>query len=129
LEALADWLVEQGVTLAGMESTATCRKPVFYALEDRMGAWLSNAAHMNTVPGRKSDVWDAEWIAQLLEHPPVTRPRRTCRRRRFAGCGNLTRYRVQLMGIDPGCGAAAEADPERRSIKLSAVAQASKECG
>jgi hypothetical protein len=43
LEAMADWLVESGVTLAGMESTATYWKPVFYALEDRMGTWLLNA--------------------------------------------------------------------------------------
>ncbi len=43
-----------------MESTATYRKPVFYALEERMGTWLLNAAHMKAVPGRKSDVRDAE---------------------------------------------------------------------
>ena len=68
LEAMADWLVEQGVTLAGMESTATYWKPVLYCLEERMGTWLLNAAHIKAVPGRKSDVRDAEWIAQLLEH-------------------------------------------------------------
>ena len=70
LQVMADWLVECGVTLAGMESTATYWKPVFYALEDRMGTWLLNATHMKAVPGRKSDVKDAEWIAQLLEHGP-----------------------------------------------------------
>jgi hypothetical protein len=43
LEAMADWLVESGVTLAGMESTATYRKPVSYAPQDRMGTWLLNA--------------------------------------------------------------------------------------
>ena len=51
-----------------MESTATYWKPVFYCLEDRMECWLLNAAHMKAVPGRKTDVRDAEWIAQLLEH-------------------------------------------------------------
>src|SRR5215203_4994852 len=104
LEAMADWLVESGVTLAGMESTATYWKPVFYALEDRMGTWLLNAAHMKAVPGRKSDVKDAEWIAQLLEHglvAPSFVPVPEIRRLR-----NLTRYRVQLMGTGPGtrCG-------------------------
>jgi transposase len=51
-----------------MESTSTYWKPVFYCLEERMETWLLNAAHMKAVPGRKSDVKDAEWIAQLLEH-------------------------------------------------------------
>ena len=47
--------------------------------------WLLNAAHMKAVPGRKTDVRDAEWIAQLLEHGLLRR--RSCRRRRSAGCG------------------------------------------
>lgn len=50
-----------------------------------MTVWLLNAAHMKAVPGRKSDVRDAEWIAQLLEHGCCRR--RSCRRRRSAGCG------------------------------------------
>ena len=55
LVVMADWLVDQGVTLAAMESTATYWKPVFYCLEERMECWLLNAAHMKAVPGRKSD--------------------------------------------------------------------------
>jgi hypothetical protein len=43
-------------------------RPHFYCLEEVMEVWLLNAAHMKAVPGRKSDVRDAEWIAQLLEH-------------------------------------------------------------
>ena len=65
---MADWLEECGVELAAMESTATYWKPVFYCLEERMECWLLNAAHMKAVPGRKTDVKDAEWIAQLLEY-------------------------------------------------------------
>ena len=53
---MADWLVEQGVTLAAMESTSTYWKPVFYCLEERMECWLLNAGHMKAVPGRKTDV-------------------------------------------------------------------------
>ena len=120
LEAMADWLVECGVTLAGMESTATYWKPVFYALEDRMGTWLLNAAHMKAVPGRKSDVKDAEWIAQLLEHglvAPSFVPRPEIRRLR-----NLTRYRVQLMGDRTRDAVRLEQLLEDASIKLSVVA-------
>jgi transposase len=120
LEAMADWLVDQGVTLAGMESTATYWKPVFYALEDRMGTWLLNAAHMKAVPGRKSDVRDAEWIAQLLEHglvAPSFVPAPEIRRLR-----NLTRYRVQLMGDRTRDATRLERLLEDASIKLSVVA-------
>lgn len=120
LQVMADWLVEQGVTLAGMESTATYWKPVFYALEDRMGTWLLNAAHMKAVPGRKSDVHDAEWIAQLLEHglvAPSFVPSPEIRRLR-----NLTRYRVQLMGDRTRDAVRLEKLLEDASIKLSAVA-------
>ena len=62
------WLVEAGVSIAAMESTSVYWKAPFYCLEEVMEAWLLNAAHMKAVPGRKSDVRDAEWIAQLLEH-------------------------------------------------------------
>ena len=61
-----------------------------------MEVWLLNAAHMKAVPGRKSDVRDAEWIAQLLEHgllAPSLVPPPDIRRLRM-----LTRYREQLMG-------------------------------
>jgi hypothetical protein len=64
---MREWLIESGVTIAAMESTSTYWKPPFYCLEDVMDVWLLNAAHMKAVPGRKTDVRDAEWIAQLLE--------------------------------------------------------------
>jgi transposase len=68
LQVMRDWLLECGVTHAAMESTSTYWKPPFYCLEEQMTVWLLNAAHMKAVPGRKTDVRDAEWIAQLLEH-------------------------------------------------------------
>ena len=68
LRVMRDWLVESGVTIAAMESTSTYWKGPFYCLEEVMEVWLLNAAHMKAVPGRKTDVRDAEWIAQLLEH-------------------------------------------------------------
>ena len=74
-----------------MESTGVYWKPVFYVLEDAMECWLLNARHLRNVPGRKTDVADAAWIAGLVEHglvrpsfvPPA--PIRELR--------NLTRYR------------------------------------
>ena len=85
-----------------------------------MECWLRNAAHMKAVPGRKTDVRDAEWIAQLLEHglvspsfvpPPEVRTLR-----------NLTRYRLQLMGDRTRDAGRLEKLLEDASIKLSVVA-------
>ena len=66
LLALRDWLEAHGVTHVAMESTGVYWKPVYYALEDAFRTRLVNAAHLAKVPGRKTDVKDAEWIAQLL---------------------------------------------------------------
>jgi transposase len=96
LRVMRDWLIEAGVTIAAMESTSTYWKPPVYCLEEVMVVWLLNAARMKAVPGRKSDVRDAEWIAQLLEHgllAPSFVPPPQIRRLRM-----LTRYRMQLMG-------------------------------
>lgn len=68
LLALRDWLLANGVTLVGMESTGVYWRPVFYTLEEGIECWLLNAAHLRNVPGRKTDVADAEWIAQLVDH-------------------------------------------------------------
>ncbi|WP_222432365.1 IS110 family transposase [Leekyejoonella antrihumi] len=105
LRLMRDWLLEQGVGIAAMESTSTYWKAPFYCLEEVMQVWLLNAAHMKAVPGRKSDVRDAEWIAQLLEHgllAPSFVPPPPVRRLRM-----LTRYRVQLLG-----------DRTRESVRL-----------
>ena len=96
LLVMRDWLLECGVTIAALESTSTYWKGCFYCLEDHMQVWLLNAAHMHAVPGRKTDVKDSEWIAQLLEHGllnPSFVPPPDIRRLRM-----LTRHRVQLMG-------------------------------
>lgn len=68
LLALRDWLVALGVTRVGMEATGVYWKPVLYVLEDDLDCWLLNARHMRNVPGRKTDVGDAQWICQLTEH-------------------------------------------------------------
>jgi transposase len=68
LLALLDWLRSYEVELVGMESTGVYWRAVYYLLEDHMECWLLNAQHLRNVPGRKTDVKDAEWICQLVEH-------------------------------------------------------------
>src|SRR5689334_12250827 len=72
LEALAEWLAAEKVTLVGMESTGIYWKPVYYVLEDSFPVWVINAEHLRNVPGRKTDVADSMWIAQLIEHGLVS---------------------------------------------------------
>ena len=92
---LREWLEEQGVTDVAMESTGVYWKPIYYVLEEAFTCLLVNAAHIKQLPGRKTDVLDCVWIAQLLEHgllrgsfvPPV--PIRELR--------DLTRYRKGLI--------------------------------
>jgi transposase len=95
LLALRDWLEAHGVTHVAMESTGVYWKPVYYVLEERFACLVVNAAHLKHVPGRKTDVQDCVWIAQVLEHgllrgsfvPPA--PIRELR--------DLTRYRKSLI--------------------------------
>jgi len=68
LLALQDWLAAHQVTHVAMESTGVFWKPVYYVLEARFTVLLVNAAHVKQVPGRKTDVRDCQWIAELLEH-------------------------------------------------------------
>ncbi len=92
---LADWLTAEGVTQVAIESTGVFWKPVFNVLEGSVEVILVNAQHIKAVPGRKTDVRDCEWLAQLLEHgllrasfiPP--QPIRELR--------DLTRYRTSLV--------------------------------
>jgi len=92
---LADWLAAGGCTHVGLESTGEFWKPVFNLLESSFEVWLLNAQHIQAVPGRKTDVRDAEWIADLLRHglvrpsfiPP--RPQRELR--------ELTRHRTNFV--------------------------------
>jgi transposase len=124
LQVMRDWLLEEQVSIAAMESTSTYWKPAFYCLEEVMEVWLLNAAHMKAVPGRKSDVRDAEWIAQLLEHgllAPSFVPPPDIRRLRM-----LTRYREQLMGDRTRELVRLELMLEDASIKLSSVVSSLK---
>src|SRR3954467_7801956 len=96
LEAMAEWFSDEGVTEIAMEATGSDGKPGWDVLEGRpFGVKLVNAHHVKILPGRKSDVLDAEWLAELLEHgllrgsfvpPPAIRELR-----------DLTRYRKRLI--------------------------------
>ena len=67
LLALREWLQAHGVRQVAMESTGVYWKPVYYVLEEGFEVLLVNMRHLTLVPGRKSDVRDSEWLAQLLE--------------------------------------------------------------
>lgn len=68
LLALADWLTVNGCTHVAMESSGVYWKPIFNLLEGQFELMVVNAQHIKAVPGRKTDVRDAEWIADLLRH-------------------------------------------------------------
>ena len=68
LLALVDWLLSLGITHVAMESTGEFWKPVYNLLEGSFTVWVVNAQHIKQVPGRKTDVKDAEWIAELQSH-------------------------------------------------------------
>jgi transposase len=68
LLALRAWLSDQRVTHVAMEATGVYWKPIYYMLEDGFELLLVNPAHFKQVPGRKTDVADCAWLAQLLEH-------------------------------------------------------------
>jgi transposase len=95
LLACVDWLESLQIEMVAMESTGVFWKPLFNLLEAHLPVMLVNAQHMKAVPGRKTDVKDSEWIADLLRHgllkasfiPP--QPIRDLR--------DLTRYRKTLM--------------------------------
>jgi transposase len=71
LEQLGDWLAARGVQLVALESTGVYWKAPYYALEGRFEVWLCNACHVKKVPGRKTDLSDAEWLADVAAHGMV----------------------------------------------------------
>jgi transposase len=68
LLALADWLRAGEVSHVAMESTGVFWRPVYNILESEFTVLVVNAKHIKYVPGRKTDVKDAAWIAQVLQH-------------------------------------------------------------
>lgn len=120
LMELVDWLTELGCTHVAMESTGVYWKPVYNLLEGIFETLVVNAQHIKNVPGRKTDVTDAEWIAQLLQHgllrasfiPP--QPLRELR--------ELIRYRKTLVQTRSAEVNRIQKTLEGANIKLSSVA-------
>jgi transposase len=120
LLTLADWLLEAGVTHVAMESTGVYWKPIYHVLEGQFELLLVNAQHIKQVPGRKTDVKDCAWIAQLLQHgllksslvpPPFQRELR-----------DLTRQRTQLASEQARVAQRIQKVLEDANIKLASVA-------
>jgi transposase len=113
LVALRAWLLAMGVTHVGMESTGVYWQPVHAALEGAFTLIVGNAAHMRNVPGRKTDVKDAEWTAELIRHglvkasfvpPPQVRVLRELVRHRKALAGTLAAERNRTLKLLEGAG-------------------------
>ena len=120
LLALADWLGQHGVTHVAMEATGEYWKPIWNLLEGLFQLLLVNARHIKQVPGRKTDVKDSEWIAELLQHGLLrgsfvpAAPQRHLR--------ELTRQRVQLMRQKASVANRIQKILEDANIKLASVA-------
>jgi transposase len=120
LLALADWLTEAGCTHVAMESTGVYWKPIWNLLEDTFALLLVNPRDSKVVPGRKTDVTDAEWIADLLRHGLLrssyvpARPQRELR--------ELTRYRTALVRERTAEANRLQKTLEGANIKLASVA-------
>jgi transposase len=120
LLSLAEWLAEQGVTHLAMESTGVYWKPVWNILEGQFQMLLVNARHIKQVPGRKTDVKDSEWIAELLQHGLLrgsfvpAAPQRELR--------ELTRQRTQFMHQKASVANRVQKILEDANIKLASVA-------
>jgi transposase len=121
LEALADWLTAEGVTQVVMEATGQYWKPVWYVLEETgFRLLLVNARHVKILPGRKTDVCDAAWLAELLEHgllrgsfvPPAA----------IRQLRDLTRYRKRLIQTHSAECQRIHKTLEDAGIKLDSVA-------
>lgn len=120
LLALSDWLKGHGVTHAAMESTGVYWRPIYQLLEGNFTLLVANAQHIKRLPGRKTDVTDAEWLADLLRHGLIApsfvpaQPQRELR--------ELTRHRSNVTGRRAQCINELHRTLEGTNIKLSSVA-------
>jgi len=120
LVAMAEWLAAMSVTHVAMESTGVYWKPIFNILEAQFEILLVNARHMKNVPGRKTDIRDCQWIAQLLQHGLLKGsfiPPRWQRELR-----DLTRQRTQLIDEASRISNRIQKVLEDANVKLGSVA-------
>jgi transposase len=95
LNQLREWLAQEGCTAVAMEGTGVYWKPVFNVLEGQCELLVTNAEHVKAVPGRKTDVKDAEWLATLLRHGLLKASFISEREQREMR--DITRYRTALL--------------------------------
>lgn len=120
LEELRQWLLELGCTHAAMESTSVYWRPVYEALEGSVELVVCNAQHVKNVPGRKTDVTDAHWLAVLLRYGLLANsyvPARPLRELR-----ELSRYQTKLTQSRTAFMNRAHKTLQIGGIKLSSVA-------
>ncbi len=119
LLALLDWLAASGCSHAAMESTSSYWRPVYNLLEGQLALVVANAYHVKAVPGRKTDVKDAEWLADLLRHGLIRGsfiPSPAQRHLR-----DLTRYRTHLVEERARLTNRLQAVLEDANVKLASV--------
>lgn len=119
LQALAAWLHEHEIEQVVMESTGVYWKPVFNILSPDLDVWLVNARHVHQVPGRKTDIGDAEWLTSLMRHGLVRKsfiPDVAQRDLR-----DLTRYRTRLLNEKASAANRLHKVLEDANIKLTSV--------
>lgn len=119
LLALSDWLGEVGVTHVAMESTGEYWKPIYNVLEGQFELVVVNAHHLKAVPGRKTDVKDAQWIAQLLRHGLVKASFVPSQEQR--DLRDLTRLRTNVVGDRARTLNRLQKVLEQANIKLASV--------
>jgi len=119
LQGLKSWLLEMGVTHAAMESTGVYWKPVYNILQGAVEVWVVNAQHIKQVPGRKTDVKDAEWIATLMRLGLLNNSFIPDEEQR--DLRDLTRYRTQLTNERSAAVNRVQKVLEDANIKLSSV--------
>jgi transposase len=119
LQALAAWLASFGVTHVAMESTGVYWKPVFNVLQGQFEVWIVNARDMKQLPGRKTDLNDAEWIAQLMQYGLLRRSFIPSVEQR--DLRDLTRYRSRLIGERTAAGNRLLKIMEDSNVKLGSV--------
>jgi len=117
--ALSDWMKQEGVTHVAMESTGVYWKPIWNILEGEFEVILVNAKHIKQVPGRKTDMKDSEWIAQLLQHGLL--PRSFVPKREQRELRDLTRHRTKLVQQKVSTANRIQKTLEDANIKLSSV--------
>lgn len=119
LQGLKSWLLEMGVTHAAMESTGVYWKPVYNILQGEIEVWVVNAQHIKQVPGRKTDVKDAEWIATLMRMGLLNNSFIPGEEQR--DLRDLTRYRTRLTNERSAAVNRVQKVLEDANIKLSSV--------